>query len=106
MRTQSEGFASGFVSAPRIHTALTAGAERHLLMWIAQRTPASINPDHLTALGFVAQLLAGAAYALASHNCSSIGWVTVSTERWPEFVTNSARAMDFTSITSLTPSAR
>src|ERR1700736_2946269 len=75
MHTQSESRASGFVSAPRIHTALTAGTERRLLMWIAQRTPASINPDHLTALGFVAQLLAGAAYAMASHNARALWMV-------------------------------
>jgi archaetidylinositol phosphate synthase len=64
----------GFVSAPRIHTALTAGVERRLLTWIAQRTPAFINPDQLTALGLVSQLLAGAAYALAPHN-AHILWV-------------------------------
>jgi Phosphatidylglycerophosphate synthase len=74
MHTRSESPASGFVSAPRIHTALTAGAERRLLVWIAQRTPAVINPDHLTALGFVSQLLAGAAYALASSNPHAL-WV-------------------------------
>lgn len=74
MHTQTESPASGFVSAPRIHTALTAGAERRLLLWIAQRTPAFLNPDHLTALGFVSQLLAGAAYALASRNARAL-WV-------------------------------
>jgi archaetidylinositol phosphate synthase len=68
-----EGFAAhrqpgGFVNAPRIHTAITAPAERWLLTWIAERIPAGIHPDHLTALGFVSQLLAGAAYALASYN--------------------------------------
>ena len=78
MLTQSEVPASqesGFVSAPRIHTALTAAAERRLLMWIAQRTPAAIHPDHLTALGFVSQLLAGAAYALASHDARALWFV-------------------------------
>jgi phosphatidylglycerophosphate synthase len=35
---------------------------------MARRTPAYINPDHLTALAFLSQLLAGAAYALASHD--------------------------------------
>jgi archaetidylinositol phosphate synthase len=84
MHTQSEFAAreagdaasqrSGFVSAPRIHTALTAGTERCLLTWIAQRTAAAINPDHLTALGFISQLLAGAAYALASHTAHAL-WV-------------------------------
>jgi archaetidylinositol phosphate synthase len=63
---------SEFVNAPRVHTALTAGVERSLLTWIAQRTPAVINADHLTALGFVSQLLAGAAYALAAHNANAI----------------------------------
>jgi phosphatidylglycerophosphate synthase len=63
-----------FVSAPRIHTAFTARAERRLLTWMAQRIPAGIHPDHLTALGFVSQLLAGAAYAMASHNALSL-WV-------------------------------
>ncbi len=37
-------------NAPRIHTALTAGVEKRLLVWIARRTPAAIGPDHLTAL--------------------------------------------------------
>ena len=58
----------GFVNAPRIHTAITARAERWLLTWIAERMPVGIHPDHLTALGFVSQLLAGAAYALTSYN--------------------------------------
>jgi archaetidylinositol phosphate synthase len=58
----------GFVNAPRIHTAITARAERWLLTWIAERLPAGIHPDHLTALGFLSQLLAGVAYALASYN--------------------------------------
>jgi archaetidylinositol phosphate synthase len=64
----------GFVNAPRIHTALTARAERRLLTWIAERMPAGIQPDHLTALGFVSQLLAGAAYALASYSAHVL-WV-------------------------------
>jgi len=59
---------AGFVSAPRIHNALTAGIEKRLLTWIASRTAAAITPDHLTVLGFIAQLLAGAAYALSSHD--------------------------------------
>ena len=57
-----------FVNAPRIHTALTAAGEKRLLMWMAERTPALIQPDHLTALGFVSQLLAGVAYAAASQD--------------------------------------
>ena len=59
---------SGFVNAPRIHTSLTAEVEKRLLTWMARRTPGAINPDHLTALAFVSQLMAGAAYALASRD--------------------------------------
>ncbi len=57
-----------FVNAARSNTAFTAGFEKRVLIWIAQRTPAGINSDHLTALAFLSQLCAGAAYALASQN--------------------------------------
>jgi phosphatidylglycerophosphate synthase len=57
---------SGFVLAARVHRALTASAEKRLLVWMAERTPKAINSDHLTALGFVSQLAAGAAYAFSA----------------------------------------
>lgn len=68
---------SGFVSAPRIHTALTAGTEKRLLIWMAQRTPAAINPDHLTVLGFGAQICAGLAYALAAWDARALWLVNL-----------------------------
>jgi archaetidylinositol phosphate synthase len=58
---------SGFVNPLRVHKALTADVEKRALVWMAWRTPAAMNADHLTALGFVSQLLAGACYALASQ---------------------------------------
>ena len=66
-----------FVNAPRIHTALTANLEKRLLVWLARRTPHAIGPDHLTALGFTAQVLAGAAYALASHDARALWLVNL-----------------------------
>ena len=57
---------TGFVNPLRVHKALTADIEKRALVWMAERTPAAINSDHLTGLGFVAQLLAGLSYALAS----------------------------------------
>ncbi|HUA18774.1 MAG TPA: CDP-alcohol phosphatidyltransferase family protein [Bryobacteraceae bacterium] len=63
---------AGFVSAPRIHTALTAGIEKRLLTWMAQRIAPAINPDHLTALAFVAQLFAGLAYAWSRHDARAL----------------------------------
>lgn len=59
---------SSFVTAPRVHKALTANAEKKLLIWIAERMPGFVNSDHLTALGFVGQILAGGCYAIASIN--------------------------------------
>ncbi len=61
-----------FISAPRIHSALTAGVEKRALIWMAQRTPMAIGPDHLTAMGFVSQLLAGMAYAMASRHAGAL----------------------------------
>jgi len=59
---------SGFVHALRVHKALTADLEKRLLVWVAVRTPAFVNSDQLTALGFVAQVLAGVAYAMAARD--------------------------------------
>lgn len=68
----NESRKAGFVNAPRIHTALTAEVEKRLLTWLASRTPVAINPDHLTALAFLSQVLAGAAYVLASHDSRAL----------------------------------
>ena len=61
-----------FRNAIRIQQAITASAEKKVLVWLAARTPESISPDHLTALGFAAQFLAGASYALARWNKSGL----------------------------------
>jgi archaetidylinositol phosphate synthase len=47
---------------------LTAQAEKRLLVWIAGRLPASVNPDHLTALGLLGMAGAGASYALSARD--------------------------------------
>lgn len=60
--------ASEFRTATRIQQSITAGAEKKILLWMAERTPTSVSPDHLTALGLGAQFLAGVAYALARWN--------------------------------------
>jgi phosphatidylglycerophosphate synthase len=59
---------SGFVRAARVHKALTADLEKRALVWMAERTPSFVNSDQLTALGFVAQVLGGAAYAMAARD--------------------------------------
>ena len=57
-----------FTNAARVNTALTASYEKRILLWLARRTPAPINSDHLTALAFIAQLAAGSAYGIASRS--------------------------------------
>jgi phosphatidylglycerophosphate synthase len=52
-------------SARRVQESLLANVERHCLLWLARHTPAVIHSDHLTLLGFIAMILAGAYYTLA-----------------------------------------
>lgn len=49
----------------RIQESLSSNAEKRLLIFLAERLPNTIQPDHLTALGFIAQVLTGLSYALA-----------------------------------------
>jgi archaetidylinositol phosphate synthase len=49
----------------RVHTSLLAAAEKRALVWIAERLPRGVNSDHLTALGAVAMVGAGGAFAAA-----------------------------------------
>src|SRR5271156_1466554 len=51
----------------RVQDSWSAAAEKRALVWMAARTPISITPDHLTALGLAAQIGAGICYALASN---------------------------------------
>lgn len=73
-----------FLSGSRVQESLTSGPEKRVLLWMAIRTPSWINSDHLTALGFVAQVMAGVSYALALGNrdwllaaivCLALNWV-------------------------------
>ena len=57
-----------FVSATRVQESFVASLEKQALQWLSHRTPAWINSDHLTILGFVSQCLAGLCYALARFN--------------------------------------
>ncbi|HZC24138.1 MAG TPA: CDP-alcohol phosphatidyltransferase family protein, partial [Candidatus Binatia bacterium] len=68
----------------RVQESWVAVAEKRSLLWLAARTPEAIGPDHLTALGLLAQFGAGACYALASRNrfwllgviaCLALNWL-------------------------------
>jgi archaetidylinositol phosphate synthase len=54
-----------FRNATRIQKSVLAKPEKRLLIWMAERMPSWIHPDHLTIFGFLAQLMTGVSYALA-----------------------------------------
>src|SRR5438105_6495104 len=57
-----------FKPATRIQQSVLASSEKRALLWLANRLPAWINSDHLTALGLAALMLAGCCYAAAKTN--------------------------------------
>ena len=66
--TLTSAGAGQFRQAKRLQESMLAGLEKQLLVWMAERTPLCINSDHLTGLGFAAQLMTGLSYALAKSN--------------------------------------
>jgi archaetidylinositol phosphate synthase len=65
MATKSVPAAITFRPATRIQESALSAFEWKLLLWLANRMPSCVNSDHLTALGFLAQIMTGASYALA-----------------------------------------
>lgn len=73
-----------FRSARRIQASFLANLEKKTLVWLAERTPAWVNSDHLTLLGFAGQLMAAGFYALSRWNkyyllvvivCLAVNWL-------------------------------
>lgn len=74
---------SAFGNARRIQLSLVSAAEKHALIWMAERAPAWINSNHLTALGLAGQIMAGALYALAaSHRYCLLGAIACLAVNW------------------------
>jgi archaetidylinositol phosphate synthase len=70
-------------NANRIQRSLVACAEKRVLVWLAERTPDWISSDHLTLLGFAAQVMAGASYAMARGNrCWLLGGIGFLVLNW------------------------
>ena len=57
-----------FRTANRMQRSLLARVEKRALVWMAERTPAAINSDHLTVVGFLAHIMAGVSYVLGQGN--------------------------------------
>ena len=80
----SLGSSITFRNATRLQESILARGEKHALIWMAERIPAWINSDHLTALGFIAQIATGVCYGLACFNriwllgailCLFVNWI-------------------------------
>jgi archaetidylinositol phosphate synthase len=73
-----------FRPAHRVNRSLTASIEKCALLWMARHAPCWVSSDQLTALGFIAQIGAGAGYALSRWNrhwlllvvlCLALNWL-------------------------------
>ena len=82
-RILAEARRSNFRQATPVHGSLLAAAEKRALVWMAKRMPAWVNSDHLTLLGFCAQIATGVCYALAGWDrrmllatiaCLAVNW--------------------------------
>ena len=82
-KTLAEARKAGFRQAIRIHGSLLAVVEKRALVWMAERMPSWLNSDHLTVIGFSAQIATGVCYALAAHDrrmllvaivCLAVNW--------------------------------
>jgi archaetidylinositol phosphate synthase len=82
-KTLAEARRAGFRQATRVHGSFLAAAEKRALVWMAERMPAWVNSDHLTVLGFAAQMATGVCYALAAWDrrmllaaivCLAVNW--------------------------------
>jgi archaetidylinositol phosphate synthase len=55
-------------SSKRIQQSFLASHEKRVLLWLAQRMPVWVTSDQLTVLGLMAQIMAGASYAMSRWN--------------------------------------
>jgi phosphatidylglycerophosphate synthase len=84
MHTVQPAKESTFREAKRIQQSFLANLEKRTLIWLAARTPAWINSDHLTILGMLAMAAAGCGYWWAGTNrlglllviaCLALNWL-------------------------------
>jgi archaetidylinositol phosphate synthase len=82
-KTLAEARCVGLRQATRSQLSFLAAPEKRALVWMAERLPSWINSDHLTVLGFMAQVGTGVCYALAARDrrillaaiiCLALNW--------------------------------
>jgi archaetidylinositol phosphate synthase len=79
----AEARRADFQQATRVHGSFLAVAEKRALIWMGERMPAWVSSDHLTLVGFGAQIATGLCYALAFYDrrmllaaivCLAVNW--------------------------------
>ena len=65
---------SSFKNATRVQVSFVTAAEKRALAWFAAHMPAWVSSDHLTILGFAAQIMVGVSYALSRYNKQWLLW--------------------------------
>jgi len=65
---------ASFKNATRVQVSFVTAAEKRALAWFAARMPAWVGSDHLTALGFAAQIMVGVSYALSRYERRWLLW--------------------------------
>lgn len=68
---------TNFKNATRVQVSLVTASEKKALAWLAAHMPARVNSDHLTLLGFAAQIMVGVSYALARFDRRWLLWGVV-----------------------------
>jgi len=84
MATKTVTVGAGFKAARRLNRSVTAGVEKRVLVWMAERAPRWVTSDRLTMLGLGAQMAAGLCYAMArkergalaaAMGCIALNWL-------------------------------
>ncbi|HKD84848.1 MAG TPA: CDP-alcohol phosphatidyltransferase family protein [Terriglobales bacterium] len=71
---EKTGAGNSFKNATRVQVSFVTAAEKRALAWFAARMPAWVGSDHLTILGFAAQIMVGVSYALSRYNKIWLLW--------------------------------
>lgn len=77
METMTNAAGHAAVKHARLNTGVLADLERRTLIRIAQRLPGWVNSDHLSALGLIGMVGAGAAFAVGGTYASALPLVVV-----------------------------
>ena len=62
------------MEAERVHESILSSIEKKALIWMAERMPAWVNSDHLTALGFLSLAGGGASYWYSRYSKIGLGF--------------------------------